>query len=179
MNELWFRRVPMNGRQARMRLMCFPYAGGSASIFRQWAPQLPGIEICLVNLPGRGVRIAEPPCRSWRELADALATAWSGQPDVPFAIYGHSLGALVAFEVTRELRRRGLPQPQHLFVAAYRAPQLGRRHPPLHGLPDREFIDTVARRHNGIPGALLDDPELLQLLTGVLRADYYLHETYH
>jgi medium-chain acyl-[acyl-carrier-protein] hydrolase len=96
----------------------------------------------------------------------------------PFAFFGHSLGALVSFEVTRTLRRRGLASPVRLFMSAHRAPQLPNPHAPLHGLPDGELISEICRHYAGIPQAVLDDPELLALMIPGLRADFTVFETY-
>src|SRR5438552_7109196 len=108
---------------AAVRLFCFPYAGGGASAFRCWPDALPAsIEVCPVQLPGRETRFREPPYTRLAPLAEALGHALRPFLDRPFAFFGHSMGALVAFELTRWLRRAGGPQPAHLFVSACAAP---------------------------------------------------------
>src|SRR5207344_936510 len=108
------------------------------------------------------------------EAADALTPLF----DVPFALFGHSMGALAAFEMARELRRRRGPKPVRLLVSGARAPQRPNPDPPLRHLADREFLDEVKRRYDGIPGAVLENPELVELLLPCLRADFHLVETY-
>jgi medium-chain acyl-[acyl-carrier-protein] hydrolase len=162
-----------------VRLFCFPYAGLGVSVFRPWPALLPqNIELVLMQPPGRESRWGERPFLDVPALADAATTAMLPYLDVPFAFFGHSLGALVAFEVTRRLRRRGQPQPSHLFASAHRAPQLRNPHPELRALPDREFIDQICSQYGGIPKAVLDAPELVELMLPCLRADFTVFETY-
>jgi medium-chain acyl-[acyl-carrier-protein] hydrolase len=167
-------------QQARLRLFCFPYAGGGASIYRQWPGLLPAqVEICPVTLPGREMRLREKAYTRLPPLVEALAEALLPALDKPFAFFGHSMGGLIAFETARALRRRGLPQPLHLFIAARPAPQLVRADPPLSHLPDAAFASELQRRYAGIPAAVLQDPELMALYLPILRADLELLETYH
>ena len=164
---------------AGVRLFCFPYAGLGVSVFRPWPAFLPqNIELVLMQPPGRESRWGEKPFLGVPALADAATTAMLPYLDVPFAFFGHSLGALVAFEVVRRLRRGGQPQPSHLFASAHRAPQLPNPHPELRGLPDREFIDQICSQYGGIPKAVLDAPELVELMLPCLRADFTVFETY-
>ncbi len=170
--------TPRANSLASVRLFCFPYAGGGASVFRGWADELPGVEVTIANLPGRGMPFDEPSFTCIPELVQVVAEAVEPQLDRPFAVFGHSFGALLAFELARELRRRGWPVPAHLFVSAFRAPQLARRHSAIHQLPDAELIHAVRQRYNGIPRAVLEDAELLALTLPTLRADLRLHEGY-
>ena len=113
---------------ARLRIFCFPYAGGGASIFRGWTALLPAdLEVCPVQLPGREGRLREAPFTHMEPMVNALVDALQPYFDLPFVLFGHSMGAAIAFELTRELRRRGRPQPLHLFAAGRRAPHLHRR----------------------------------------------------
>jgi medium-chain acyl-[acyl-carrier-protein] hydrolase len=173
----WMMR-PRPNPQAQLRLFCFPYAGGGASMYYTWPDELPaGVEVCAINLPGREARLAEPPITRLdplvRALADALAPALTGR----FAFVGHSLGSLVAFELTRELVRRRAPQPVHLLLSGRPAPQIPNHEPRIHALPDAQFIEGV-RRYNGMPEDVLRNPELLELVLPVLRADFAINETY-
>jgi medium-chain acyl-[acyl-carrier-protein] hydrolase len=164
--------------QARLRLFCFPYAGSGALIFRTWSDGLPAdIEVCPIQFPGRGTRLMETPFTQISPLIDALAQALEPLLDKPFAFFGHSLGALVGFELARRLRRQNGVQPVHLFVSADRAPQIAHRDRPIHTLPEGEFLVEL-RRLNGIPGKVLEEVELMQIMLPILRADFAVYETY-
>lgn len=164
--------------QASLRLFCFPYAGGGAQIFRDWSDRLPPtIEVCPVELPGRGSRIAETPFTQLLPLVEAIADGISPLLDRPFAFFGHSMGALISFELARYLRRQQHPGLAHLFVSSRPAPQLTDQDPPTHNLPEAELIKKL-RWLKGTPKAVLADPELMQLLLPVLRADFAICETY-
>jgi medium-chain acyl-[acyl-carrier-protein] hydrolase len=164
--------------RARLRLFCFPYAGIGASIFRTWSDGLPAdVEVCPVQFPGRGTRLMETPFTQLSPPVQALAQALVPLLDKPFAFFGHSLGALVGFELARQLRRQSGVQPLRLFVSADRAPQIPHRDRPIHALPEGEFLDEL-RRLNGIPGKVLEDLELMQIMLPVLRADFAAYETY-
>src|ERR1700694_2711560 len=149
------RRKP--GPHTRRRLFCFPYAGAGASIFRAWPDGLPtDVEVCPVQFPGRGTRLMERPFTRLSPLVEALAQALVPLLDKPFAFFGHSLGALVGFELARQLRRQTGVQPVRLFVSADRAPQIPPRDRPIHALPKGEFLVEL-RRLNGIPRKVLED----------------------
>jgi medium-chain acyl-[acyl-carrier-protein] hydrolase len=164
--------------QARFRLFCFPYAGGGALIFRTWSDGLSAdVEVCPIQLPGRGTRLMEPLFTQLSPLIQALAQALLPLLDKPFAFFGHSLGALVSFELARQLRRQYGVQPVRLFVSAGRAPQLPHRGLPVHTLPEGDFLAEL-RRLNGTPRAVLEHEELMQIALPVLRADFAVYETY-
>lgn len=165
--------------QSRCRLWCFPYAGGGASIFFDWERGLaPGIQVCPVQLPGRENRLREVPHRALGPVVGRLADLVSASADVPFALFGHSLGALIGFELARELRRRGLPGPVHLFAAGHRAPQLKDRAQPIHRLPDAAFLTELEGRFGDIPQMVRQSQELLTLLLPTLKADMEMVENY-
>jgi medium-chain acyl-[acyl-carrier-protein] hydrolase len=162
-----------------LRLLCFPYAGGAAAAFRLWVGALaPEVEVCPVQLPGRGSRFREVPFRNVKELVSAAADGLRPMMDVPFALYGHSMGAVVAFELARELRRRSWPAPVLLAVSGRQAPPRPSPLPPFGHLPDPEFLREVCGRYDNIPEEVLAEPELLQLVLPALRADILLLETY-
>lgn len=170
--------VPRPNADPRVRLFCFPYAGGSATTFRTWSDVLPpDIEVQAIQLPGREWRLKEEPYRSVFPLVQELATVLEDRFDAPFAFFGHSLGALISFELARELRRRGLELPERLFLSAHRAPHLPKELPDIHDGPDEEFYEGL-RRLEGTPDELLANDELMQLLLPVLRADFAIAETY-
>jgi medium-chain acyl-[acyl-carrier-protein] hydrolase len=173
----WLAYREVNPR-ARLRLFCLPYAGGGASVFRGWAAALPAdVEVCPVQLPGRESRLREPPFERARPLVEALAGALEPHLGMPFALFGHSMGAMLCFELARELRRRQWPPPLHLFVSGRRAPQLPAREAPIHDLPEPEFLARL-RELNGTPEEVLGHAELMRLLIPVLRADFAVNETY-
>lgn len=165
--------------QARLRLLCVPYAGVGASVFRPWPALLPPeVELVAIELPGRGTRLREAPYAELAPLVEALLDAVAPVLDRPWAVFGHSMGALVAFALVRALRWQGRDQPVHLFVSARRAPRLPDRFPPLGDLPDAEFVAEIQRRFDGIPPMVLREPDLLRLLLPTLRADVALLEHY-
>jgi medium-chain acyl-[acyl-carrier-protein] hydrolase len=163
---------------ARVRLFCLPYAGGGAAVFRRW-PSLvtPDLQIAAIQLPGREHRLAERAFTNIDALVPALIDAIREHLDRPFAIFGHSMGALIAFELTRALRKRGMQQPVRLFLSGHRAPQLPDRRPPLHALGDAEFLDAL-RELEGTPDEVLAHEELMAIFAPTLRADFQLCETY-
>ncbi|MEM7481854.1 MAG: thioesterase domain-containing protein [Acidobacteriota bacterium] len=164
---------------ARLRLFCFPFAGGGASTYRRWPDDFPPeVDLCPVQLPGRENRIQEIPFDALDPLVESFAEShrdWFR--DLPFAFFGHSMGSLIAFELARWLRREGLPAPRHLFMSAHRAPHQPLREPPIYALPDAEFRNRL-RRLNGTPEAVLQHPELMELLEPLLRADFAVNERY-
>ena len=166
-------------QQARVRLFCFPYAGGAAYIYGRWPQSLPTfIDVCAVQLPGRGSRLREKPFSNLTDLVPAAAQALLPHMDRPFAFFGHSMGALIAFELARHLRRMGVERsPAQLFLSGCRAPQLVATHGITYNLPDQEFMAEI-RRLNGTPAEVLDNPELMQLVLPLLRADFEITETY-
>jgi medium-chain acyl-[acyl-carrier-protein] hydrolase len=162
---------------ARFRLFCFPYAGGGAAAFRTWENDLPeDVEVYAVRYPGRESRIADPACRRMPGLLDGLVPAIAPWLDRPFAFYGHSMGALVAFELARWLRRAGGPQPSRLLLAAFRAPHLPNPHIKIYHLPDE--VLKVVLRTDGTPQRILDSDELMSAMLPTLRADFELCDTY-
>ena len=164
--------------QARSRLFCFPYAGGAASVFRAWSDGLPtDVEVCPVQFPGRETRLMESPFRQLSVLVDALAEALGPLLDKPFALFGHSLGSLVSFELVRQLRAKHQTRPVRLFVSAGPAPQIPHRGLPIHDLPKREFAAEL-RQLNGTADELLDHHEFMDVVLPSLRADFALYESY-
>lgn len=164
---------------ARTRLLCLPYAGGGTVEYRQWAQRAPaGLQIVPVSLPGREARMREPAVRDMGELIAALAPAIEPLIDRPYAVFGHSMGAWVAYELVREIRRRGWPLPTRLFASGRRAPDLPDRLPPLHGLPEPAFLQGLQERYNAIPQQLLAQPAILAMFLPSLRADFELLERY-
>jgi medium-chain acyl-[acyl-carrier-protein] hydrolase len=136
------------------------------------------MELCAVQLPGRENRLRESPFTRMSDAVERVAEALEPHLDLPFALFGHSMGAILCFELARHLRNRYGVEPIHLFVSARRAPQFPDPLPPLHRLPDARFIAEIDRRYNGLPREVLANMELMELLLPVLRADVQMIETY-
>lgn len=168
--------VPRPNREAQLRLFCFPYAGGGATLFSAWPSALPAtLEVCAVQLPGRENRLSEAPLTCLPDLIEQLTVALEPWLNKPFAVFGHSLGAVIAFEWARRLRP--WHQPVHVFLSACPAPDTPRP-APLRGLPDGAFIEGLQNRYRQIPQAILQNSEMMALLLPMLRADFTLYETY-
>lgn len=175
----WFSVVAQGKAPAALRLYCFPYAGAGHTVFQHWRARLAGdIELALIKLPGRGARFSEPQAESLDELAETLAQAIADSSEGPehFAFFGHSMGALLAFETARALQKRGL-SPRALLVSARTAPVAHGWRERLSDLPDAAFLEVV-RSMNGLPREVLDNPEWLALFLPIIRADFALCENY-
>jgi surfactin synthase thioesterase subunit len=177
----WFGRA-RDGGDAPMVLYCFAHAGGGGSFFQPWRELLePEVDVRPVVLPGRETRISEPPVTSVTELVDPVARAIeadvAGRPGGDYAVFGHSMGSVVAYEVTRRLEAGPGADPSCLVVSGRRAPHLPARHEPLHVMPDDAFLDAVVRL-NGTPDELLEHDDLIRLLLPTMRADFTVSETY-
>lgn len=163
---------------SRLRLFCLPYAGGSAAIYRAWIDALPaGVEVCPVELPGRGARIAEPLFVDMAPLADAVSQALRPCLDRPFAVFGHSMGAVLGLEVAQRLGARHGLHPRAMFMSGRNPPHIPLRVRTAHRMPDAELVEHL-RELKGTPPAVLEHPELLELLLPLLRADFTVSETY-
>lgn len=160
-----------------LRLFCFPYAGGGAATFRDWCKALDAhADVVAVEYPGRGARRREAPLRRVTEIAESLIPDIISEIDGPFALFGHSMGGLVVYELLRALRHRGF-QPVCAFMSGCRPPSIKRSEKKLHELPDGEFVEEL-RKLNGTPEALLSDAELMSLAMPILRADFEAVATY-
>jgi surfactin synthase thioesterase subunit len=136
------------------------------------------IEMMAVQLPGRETRLAEPPHQRMAPLVDALLHGVRDSLTRPYAMFGHSMGALIAFELARALRRQDLPMPQTIIVSGRRAPTVPNTDPPLHVLPDDKFVEALVRRYDAIPRLIRDEPELMALFVPVMKADFATFETH-
>ncbi|MCP2256361.1 medium-chain acyl-[acyl-carrier-protein] hydrolase [Streptoalloteichus tenebrarius] len=158
---------------ARVRLYCLAHAGGDARMFAPWSARLPEhIEVCPVQLPGRGERLQHRPLSTLPEVLDEILAAVD--TSLPFALFGHSLGAILAFEAADRLRDH---PPARLLVSGHRAPHLPLREEVIHHLPDEQFVARLAEL-NGTPQVVLDNPGFLRMLLPVMRADFTISETY-
>ncbi len=163
---------------ARLRLFCLPFAGGGASVYRLWPAGLPGwAEVCAVQPPGRETRFREPAHQRIGPLVAELVECMEPLLDRPFAIFGHSLGSLVGFELARALRARGLAAPELVIASGRTAPQRPLRRRPIHALPEAEFRDELGKLE-GTPQAVLGHDDLMSLFSPMIRADFAVNESY-
>jgi medium-chain acyl-[acyl-carrier-protein] hydrolase len=160
----------------QIRLLCFPYAGGSVSIYRHWTDLPPEIGVCAVQLPGRDERFRERAFTRVDKLCDALVPALGCYLDMPFAMFGHSMGAIIAYESARRLEARG-QVPVRLFASGHRAPHLPLRRKRAFDLSNQAFRERL-RELNGTPEDVLRNPDLMELVLPRLRDDFELSETY-
>lgn len=169
---------PVDGHP-RMRLFCLPHAGGGATAFHSWNAALPApVQIASVLLPGRETRLSEPLYTQMDALIDAMDRELRPWLDIPYAVFGHSMGALLAFEWARRLQRDGLSMPAWLFLSGRRAPDSPDDTSLLHSLPDREFIEVVTRLYDGIPDEFLQNAEFMEVILPILRADVSVVESF-
>ena len=163
---------------AQLRLFCLPHAGGGAQLFRDWETALPStVELCAVRPPGRESRVRETAYSDVQPLVEAMSKALAGHLDRPFILLGHSMGALLGYELARALRRSAGPQPVHLIACGHRGPHLPYPERPIAHLPREAFVKEL-RRYNGTPQEAIDSPELMELLLPLLQADFSVCETY-
>ena len=169
---------PKPNPQARMRLFCFPYAGGTAAAFRNWPRYLPSeIEVCAIQYAGRGSRLAEPLGEDIVEVMNVLYQDLQPFLKKPFAFFGHSMGALVGYEFARRLQREQQLGPFQLFVSGCSAPHVRMFNELTYNLPEPEFLAEL-RRLQGTPQEVLDNAELMQLMMPIVRADFKASQTY-
>jgi medium-chain acyl-[acyl-carrier-protein] hydrolase len=163
---------------AGLRLFCFAHAGGGPSFFRAWRQALaPAVDVRPVLLPGRESRVRELPYRRMEQLLDPLCAALVPYLDRPYALFGHSMGSIVGYEVARRLTTAGVRAPSCVLVSGRRAPAVAARRRKFSVLPDPEFLAAI-NALNGTPPEVLRQPQLLQLLLPTLRADFELVESY-
>jgi medium-chain acyl-[acyl-carrier-protein] hydrolase len=171
-------RLRRDSARTRLRLYCLPCAGGSAGVFRPWCDLLPpGVDVWGVEYPGHGSRISEPLTDRIDALADLIADAVAAQPAVPYVLFGHSMGSLVAFEMCHVLAARNATLPTLLVAAGHRGPRLPMSRPPVHDAPDAEFVAHL-RELGATPPEVLQSAELVDLMLPILRNDFRACETY-
>lgn len=170
--------IPLNtNNRPDFRLFCFPYAGGGASIFRKWKNYLPeSIGAYALQAPGRETRFSEPPISDMDALVDQAVAAIKPFTDKPFALFGHSLGATIAFESARKLQELGL-NPQLVFISGRQCPGAPSKRNPIGHLPEKEFLKGL-EGYNGTPKEVLANKDLIELLLPMIRADFLLSENY-
>lgn len=174
----WLVPLKPEDGQTRLHLIAIPYAGGSAAVFRKWSRWLPpSIALYGLELPGRGRRLKEPRLTSMPELVARAAAAIQPVLSDRFALFGHSLGATIAFELGYFLQEQGRSGLAHVVVSGQRALHCPSPLPPISHLPANEFISEILK-FGGTPPALFDSRELRDLLVPMLRADFTLLETF-
>lgn len=171
----WFNNFSVNAGAPR-RLFTFPFAGGNSMNYRQWPLKLNDIEVIALRLPGRETRMKERPYKSISELIEALLPQISPLLDRPFSFFGHSMGALIAFELACQLEKIGLSSPKTLFLSAS-CPLENRVKKELHTLSDRDLLKHLIYC-GGIPAAVLADRELLRFMLPMIRADFFMLESF-
>ena len=174
----WFKKYSYTNNP-KLRAFCFPYAGGSANIFSGWSDHLPSnIDLFAIQAPGRGRRFGEKAIECLETKVKTLFKEIIPYADVPFIFIGHSNGALVAFELARELQKSGNNNLKHIVLSAKRAPQLSDIRPPIHKLPQQEFIARL-REYEFTPEEVLANEDFMEAFSPMLRADFSISETYH
>lgn len=177
MNIQWLTCYKANPN-AKVRLFCFPYAGGSASGFHSWLQWLPEwVELHIVQLPGRAERMAEPNINNMKEYIQGIKTELVALTDKPYVLFGHSMGALAAFETLVMLYEAKLPKPDHCIFSGALSPHRQNRMKPISGLPKQEFVEEL-KKLNGTPEQVFNTPSLLDLCLPYIRADFSVVEMF-
>jgi surfactin synthase thioesterase subunit len=172
----FFNARPKNS--AKIRMFCFPYAGGNGSTYLSWANALPSsVELFTVELPGRSYRFGEPAYSSMDNLIDDLMQVFPNLTDKPYILMGHSLGSRVAFELMHRCKQVGIKMPEHFIASGSPAPHIKEKQKELYKLPREEFIEEL-RKLNGTPKEILENYEMMTLSIPFIRADFELSETY-
>lgn len=171
------RRSPRD--RAAFRLFLLPHAGAGSVLYRDWSADFPdSIDVCAIEPPGRFPRRKERSIDDVFEFARALRPALDPYLDVPFAIFGYSLGALMAFEVAREIRRHRKLEPVHLFAAAQKAPHMPYRMRAISREPKLSFVREIEERYGALEPLVKEDPETLDMVVEIMRADLGMLENY-
>jgi medium-chain acyl-[acyl-carrier-protein] hydrolase len=162
----------------RLRMLCIPYAGSGPVVFHKWINDLPqDVEVWGIRLPGRDTRLREPAFSSLPPLVSTLADVLEPYMDLPFVIFGHSMGALIGFELVRYWRDHGGPQPVHLLVSGHRAPHRPPLNPSCHLADKHTFLNRI-KKLGGTPAQFFALDDLVNMMLPTLRADFSVWETY-
>ena len=165
------------GSPPKRQVFCFPFAGGSATIFKPWLNQSGAANYIPVELPGRGLRMMEPPMTEMQALIELMIPDLLEVATMPFAFFGHSLGAALSFQLAWTLQDRQLPTPDRLVVAGRHAPHQPDPSQLKSSMNDREMIEEL-KRLNGTPKEILENKEMLNFLMPMIRDDLKLHESF-
>ncbi len=173
----WFKQYPSSA-SAKLRIFCFPYAGGSAQVFSKWANKIPyPVDLFVLQSPGRGRRFNEKPIACLSTKVQILHREILPYTTLPYIFIGHSNGALLAYELARELQKSGNCHLQHIVLSAKRAPHLPRIREPIHQLPGPEFLARL-KDYDYTPDEVLENQEFMELFLPMLRADFALSDTH-
>lgn len=173
----WF--IPFKQEKSSyVRLFCFHYGGGSASAYKEWVKDLLDyVDLIAIQLPGRESRFGESLLSNVPQVVSELYKDFDPYLNKPFVFFGHSIGSLIAFELTRLLRKHGIFMPKHLIVLGTKAHQVPLKRPIIHNLPDPKLTEEI-RKYNGIPNDILENQELMSIFLPIIRADFSISETY-
>ncbi|WP_395375884.1 thioesterase II family protein [Marinicella sp. W31] len=172
----FFNRI--SKKNAKLRLFCFPYAGGNGSTYSSWVDVLPDdVEVFTIELPGRSYRFTEPAYRDMQNLVEDLMQSFPSLTNKPYILIGHSLGSRVAFELMYRCKQAGIKGPEHFIASGSPAPHINEDKKGIYKLPKEEFIEEL-RKLNGTPEEILKNDELMALSMPSIRADFELSETY-
>jgi len=174
MNDNKWLIIPNPKPMADLKLICFPYAGGSASTYLTWSEWLPAnVELVAIQLPGRASRLFEKAHSDFDTLIEALLEFIPNLIDRPYVFFGHSLGSRIAFGLMSKMKDKGLKLPIHFIASGSRAPHISSKAREISHLPDEEFI-VVLRQLNGTPKAVLENRDIMSIYLPLLRADFQL-----
>jgi len=177
MKNKWF-VIPKPNINAELKLICFPYAGGSASTFLPWLKRLPdNVELIIIQAPGRGMRMGELPYSNMEALIGDLIKIIPNILNKPYILFGHSLGSRIAFELMHQLQTLTHDLPQHFIASGSRGPHYKCMKEPIYHLPHDEFIEEL-KSLNGTPHAVLENKELMELFLPLLKADFEIADRY-
>jgi surfactin synthase thioesterase subunit len=175
-DSLWF-PIVRSDHEVKLRLFCLPFAGGNAFSYRLWQNHLPdSVDVCPIQLPGRSNRINEPCFSDIKLLVETLIIEIGRYTEIPFAVFGHSMGALIGFELIRSLTKLG-KSPLHFFPSSAKAPDCCERTVKLHNLTSKKLKAELLKL-SGTAKEVLDHPELFNLLLPTLRADFKIIDDY-
>lgn len=175
-NSKWFNFIK-RPKNPKLTIVCFPFAGGDASFYQNWATEIKAdVQIISIQFPGRANRFLETPYKDLNNLIDELTKDWGYFIKTPYVLFGHSLGGLTIYELTRILNENNQLRPLHLFISGCKAPHL-LKNKERYLLPKQAFIEMI-KELDGTPKEIVENQELMDLLVPMLRADFQLIETY-
>lgn len=166
---------------AKIKLFCFPYAGGSAQVYQNWAKDLDAaVELIPIELSGRGERFNDPLYKDFEEMVDdVFHKIYNDIVQAPYALFGHSLGSLIVFELVQKIVAHKLPAPKHVFYSGKGAPHIERKKSLVYHVLDNATFKQEIIKLGGTPAAIFEHPELEQLFLPLLKNDFKLAETYN